>query len=210
MAEHVDGALTTLDEQWREEHPGAIVGHRGDKNHKPPSDHLPEADGSIDASDFMPGSTVTQADLDELAESLRQSRDYRIAYVIRRNRIFSSRIVDGVPAWAWRPYYGEYHSHTHVSRNDINETDNSEWELNIFMPTADEIAKAVLRRIQNELTTEVDPHTPDSDPNKLPRQNVWNSLGYVDERTKYIEDRTKTLEEKVAELKRLINLGGNG
>lgn len=118
-----DKGLATLIAQWREEHPGAVVGTIADENHNPPSEHIPEADGSVDAGDFMEGNGVTQADLDDLAERLRAGRDRRIAYVIRRQRIFSST----VQPWVWRTYTGAYHGHTHVSVNDLHENDTTRW-----------------------------------------------------------------------------------
>ena len=123
MAWYPDRGLATLIGQWREEHPGAVVGTIGDEHHKPPSEHLPEEDGSVDAGDFMPGTGVSQADLDDLAETLRTHRDPRIAYVIRRQRIFSSTNQP----WQWRPYSGAYHGHTHVSVNDRHENDTTRW-----------------------------------------------------------------------------------
>ncbi len=194
--EHVDSALVTLDRQWRGEHPNAVIYHRGDKNHRPPSDHLPEEDGSIDASDVMPGPNVSENDLDELAESLRRSRDYRIAYVIRRQRIFSSRVVDGVPAWTWRTHKGAYHGHVHISRNDKNESDNSEWELDIFMPSIDEIRKVIREELVN-LKIEVDPYVSDNDPKKLPKQPWWRSLGYQDSYNKEALGILKQLRDKL-------------
>ncbi len=201
-AEHVDSALVTLNRQWRKEHPNAVIYHRGDKNHRPPSDHLPEEDGSIDASDVMPGPNVSDEDLDELAESLRRSRDYRIAYVIRRQRIFSSRVVDGVPAWTWRKYKGKYHGHTHISRNDKNESDNSEWELDIFtMALSANDANQIRTIIREELLNlkiEVDPYVADNNPKKLPKQPWWKSLGYQDSYTKESLSILRQLRDKLS------------
>jgi hypothetical protein len=122
----VDKGLSRLILQWRARHPGAIVGTIADEFHKPPSGHIPEEDGSVDAGDFMEGGSVEQVDLDELAEVLRLSRDPRIAFVIRRQQIFSSTVE---PRWGWRPYGGKYHNHTHVEVNDKHETDSSPWNL---------------------------------------------------------------------------------
>lgn len=139
MAWYVDRGLAKLIEQWRERHPGAIVGTIGDEHHTPPSQHLPEEDGSVDAGDFMPGNGVTDADLDALAEALRASRDPRIAYVIRRQRIFSSTNSP----WEWRTYDGAYHGHTHVSVNDRHENDSSEWAISeVDDMTPEELAGA--------------------------------------------------------------------
>lgn len=58
-------------------------------------------------------------DADKVAEQLRLSRDPRIKYVIRRQRMFSSYPAHSVPAWTWRDYAGTYHGdHVHVSLVD--------------------------------------------------------------------------------------------
>lgn len=132
---YVDEGLQALDREWKKAHPGAVVYHVGDLSHsKDPdvSQHAPDTGGSkpgddkgeVDASDFMPGNGVTDKDLDDLAEQLRQSRDKRLFYVIRRDRIFSST----VQPWVWRPYGGAYHGHTHVSVNDNYDNDQSDWK----------------------------------------------------------------------------------
>lgn len=66
------------------------------------------------------------------AETLRRNRDRRIKYVISDHRIFSSHVVDGVPAWTWRDYDEEdpHTGHVHVSVLDalISDTDTP-WNL---------------------------------------------------------------------------------
>lgn len=132
---YVDEGLQRLDQEWKAAHPGAVVYHIGDINHSTDPDtsqHAPDDGGSkagddkgeVDASDFMPGKGgVTPDDLDDLAEQLRRSKDRRILYVIRRDRIFSSV----VQPWVWRHYSGKYHDHTHVSVNDNFDNDKSDW-----------------------------------------------------------------------------------
>lgn len=155
-----DRGLGTLIAQWREEHPGAVVGTIGNEAHQAgTSDHNPEADGSVDAGDFMPGAGVTQDDLDQLAETLRTHRDPRIAYVIRRQRIFSST----VQPWVWRPYDGDYHSHTHVSVNDRHENDTSLWEGFDMALTADDVKK-IVDGLLNRTVGSTSPNWPDKDP----------------------------------------------
>lgn len=72
-------------------------------------------------------------DADLLAETLRESRDGRISYVIRERRIFSSVERDGVAAWQWRPYSGAnpHTTHIHVSvRPDTDAFDASDpWRI---------------------------------------------------------------------------------
>ena len=139
---YVDPGLQRFIDQWKAKHPGAVVGTIGDPFHRPPSSHLPEADGSVDAGDVMPGGSVTQAALDELAETLRANRDPRILYVIRRQRIFDT---SGPDAWQWRPYDGDYHGHLHLNVGDAHEGKPvTDWDLTApegedDMPTVDEI-----------------------------------------------------------------------
>jgi hypothetical protein len=141
---YVDPALQRFIDQWRRLHPGAVVGTIADPFHKPPSSHIPEADGSVDAGDVMPGGSVTQLALDELAETLRVNRDPRILYVIRRQRIFSG--PDGPDPFEWRPYGGDYHGHLHLNVGDAHEGKPvTDWDLTRGddMPSAGEIATAV-------------------------------------------------------------------
>ena len=144
---YVDPGLARFINQWSALHPGAVVGTIGDIHHRPPSSHLPEADGSVDAGDVMPGSGgVTQEVLDDLAETLRLNRDSRILYVIRRQRIFSGDA--GPDPWEWRPYGGDYHGHLHLNVGDAHEGQTPrDWDLTApegeDMPTPGEIAAAV-------------------------------------------------------------------
>lgn len=137
---YTDEGLARLDREWKAKHPGAVVYHIGDLNHSTNPDvsqHAPDRGGSqpgddkgeVDGSDFMPGKGgVTEEDLDELAEGLRESRDPRILIVIRRQRIFSSKWVGGVAPFTWRTYGGKYHGHTHVSVNDKFDNNQSDWK----------------------------------------------------------------------------------
>lgn len=128
MAWYVDKGLATLIRQWKAKHPGATVGTIGDQAHQGEySEHNPEADGSVDAGDFMVGNGVTNADLQWLASTLSEHRDKRLLYVIWKQQIYSNN--GGNATWMWREYDGEYHDHVHVSVNDSYESDGSEWNL---------------------------------------------------------------------------------
>lgn len=121
-------ALARLIVQWKDGNPGKEVVYTiADDKHSSTSDHAVDADGTVDAGDFMAGATVTQGELDTLAETLRLNRDSRIKYVIRRQRIFYGN--DGPTPWKWRSYSGKYHSHTHVSTREANEDDGRDWNL---------------------------------------------------------------------------------
>ncbi len=124
---YVDRGLQVLINQWKNLHPGAVVGtYAGASHTKVKTDHVPDWQNSVDAADFMPGAgDVTTHDLDQLAETLRRNRDPRIAYVIRRDKIFSSTIQP----WEWRKYTGHYHGHCHVSVNDKHANQTTRWKL---------------------------------------------------------------------------------
>jgi len=141
-----DPALARFIAQWKAKHPNAIVYTIGDEFHDATSQHVPEADGSVDAGDVMPGGGVDQQELDDLAETLRLNRDPRILYVIRRQRIFSG--ATGSQPFMWRPYGGTYHGHLHLSVGDAHEGKPvTDWDLTPpegeDMPTLQEIQTAV-------------------------------------------------------------------
>jgi hypothetical protein len=144
---YVDPGLARFITQWRGLHPFSTVWTIGDPAHQATiSDHNPEADGSVDAADVMPGTGVDQQDLDDLAEVLRVNRDPRIKYVIRRQRIFFG--PDGPQPFTWRPYTGDYHGHVHLSVGDAHEgKPATAWDLTApegeEMPTLQEIQTAV-------------------------------------------------------------------
>lgn len=128
VAWYVDKGLAHLIAQWRAEHPGASVGTIGDAAHQGEySEHNPEADGSVDAADFMVGNGVTMDMLRELADQLAAHRDKRLLYLIIDQKIFSNNA--GQAMWAWRYYDGDYHDHLHVSVNDNYESDGSAWNV---------------------------------------------------------------------------------
>lgn len=132
---YLDEGLARFEREWKAEHPKAVVYKIGDTSHSANPDvsqHAPDRGGSlpgndkgeVDAVDVMPGNGVTDKDLDDLCENLRKSRDKRIFYVIRRQRIFSST----VSPWEWRPYHGAYHGHAHISVNDNFDNNQSDWK----------------------------------------------------------------------------------
>jgi hypothetical protein len=142
VAWYVDEGLLVLGNQWKKEHPGAVVYYIGDASHIAKGDasqHNPEPDGplpgqdrgEVDAGDFMIGHGVTKADLRELADGLVESRDDRIYYVIFDGKICSSREIGGVPAWTWRKYNGDdqHTDHVHLSVNDKWDHKTSSWKL---------------------------------------------------------------------------------
>jgi hypothetical protein len=131
---YVDEGLDRLIDEWKADHPGAVVGTIGDPNHSSDPDvtqHAPDDGGpaagddrgEVDGGDFMPGHGVTDDDLDDLFYNLAESRDPRILILIRRNKIVSSV----VQPWKIRTYSGKYHHHTHVSVNDRFDANRADW-----------------------------------------------------------------------------------
>jgi hypothetical protein len=95
----------------------------GDERHlHEKSDHNPNERGIVCAVDIT-HDPLSGCDGDKLSETLRQSRDPRIAYVIFNRRIFSST----VKPWTWRPYNGSspHDHHVHVSVID----DSAPWVI---------------------------------------------------------------------------------
>lgn len=106
----------------------ASDGSIGDPAHRDrPSDHNPDAQGVVRARDFThdPGHG---ADMGEISEALRLSRDRRITYVIFNRRVFSATNEP----WRWRPYTGSnpHDKHMHVSVVPTSVADDtSEWQI---------------------------------------------------------------------------------
>lgn len=132
---YIDEGLQRFKREWLEEHPGATVYSIGDTSHSVDPDesqHAPDRGGSkpgddkgeVDALDVMPGKGVTDDDLDDAFDNLRKSKDKRILYLIRRDKIVSSV----VQPWVVRPYKGKYHGHLHISVNDNYDNDQSDWK----------------------------------------------------------------------------------
>ena len=97
------------------------------------SDHNPDSRGVVRARDFT-HDPRHGADMNELAETLREGRDRRISYVIWNRRIFVAN------SWRWQPYFGinphDKHLHLSVVSGPAGD-DASEWEIG--MGALDEI-----------------------------------------------------------------------
>lgn len=128
MGWYVDKGLDVLDHQIKDKFSGITIYNIGDDKHQQgKSDHNPEEDGSVDASDFMIGKHFTKANAEWLFQTLLKYRDKRIAYVIYNRRIYSST----VGAWRVRTYEEDnpHTDHVHVSVNDKHENDRSIWVM---------------------------------------------------------------------------------
>jgi hypothetical protein len=93
----------------------------GDPDHrKRNSDHNPwVVDGGIGVVTAL---DITHdlskgCDANEIAQSIRESRDARVKYMIWNRQIANSSPVSGQPAWVWRPYAGAnpHNQHIHIS-----------------------------------------------------------------------------------------------
>lgn len=105
-------------------------GSIGDLAHsKRKSDHNPDENNVVKALDITDDDD--DADMDALSEKLRGSRDPRIKYVIFKERMFSSYVSGGVPAWTWRRYTGGnghiHHMHISVVSDPALYDDDSPW-----------------------------------------------------------------------------------
>ena len=107
----------------------------GDKNHHPPSDHIPDQwmatwptpgpFGVVHAADVT-HDPADGADMAIVSEQLRAARDPRTKYIIFNRRIASAR-----ENWVWREFTGDPHSgHMHISVNAGPIADDiSSWRL---------------------------------------------------------------------------------
>ncbi|MEH2489350.1 hypothetical protein [Bradyrhizobium sp. AZCC 2230] len=101
----------------------------GDQSHQTrKSDHNPDANGVVTAMDIS-HDPAHGVDAGDLAETLRQSQDKRIKYIISNRRIASSV----VSPWQWRPYNGanahEHHVHVSVMDTPSLYDDTSAWQI---------------------------------------------------------------------------------
>lgn len=125
---HVDAGLNVLIGQVKTLHPGIVVGTIGDPAHRArKSDHNPEADGSVDAADFMVGPHFSTLDCENLVTALTVHSDHRILYIIWMRHIWYPN------GKGWRPYHGTdpHTGHAHLSVNDKFPGDLREWNLDM-------------------------------------------------------------------------------
>lgn len=135
----------------------ASDGSIGDTDHRNRrSDHNPHCGpGVVTARDFD-HDPAKGADMNEIAEALRKSRDPRIKYVIWDKRMFSSYATSTHAAWTWRPYSGpNLHTiHMHVSVNcDGNKDSDKPWDIGggkdwFEMATKKELREVVRAEVQ--------------------------------------------------------------
>jgi len=119
---------------------GIIGDERHCPNGKGKSDHCPNI--PVNGTGVVTAVDITHdpdngCDVDLLTQAIRESKDERIKYMIRNEKICSSYEHKGSAAWAWRPYKGHPHDkHVHISvSNDVALFDNENpWTINKTIP----------------------------------------------------------------------------
>lgn len=147
--------LNTLRDQVDEAAPNRSKlsdGSIGDPAHQVErSDHNPDAGGVVRARDIThdPGDGANMFDI---SEALRISRDRRIKYVIFNKRIFSATWSGSRPPWTWGPYSGSnpHDKHMHVSVVPTSVADDtSPWEITLPLSNED------IRRVSDATAAKV-------------------------------------------------------
>lgn len=127
-------------------------GSIGDASHQASatSDHNPHCGpGVVTARDFT-DDPQQGADMDAIANALRESKDERLKYVIWAGRMFSSYPASGYAAFQWRPYSGvnPHIKHMHVSvQCNASKDSVKDWQIGEWTDMATE---AELRKIVKE------------------------------------------------------------
>lgn len=121
---HVNEALIVLKKQLREVYPKLVFYTIGDKNHKPPSDHIPNQYGRVNAGDIMLGNGFDRDDAKALVACLQE--DDRVKYMIFMRRIFYPGDGGG-----WIDYHGDnpHTDHIHLSVKDLAHLQRSKWKI---------------------------------------------------------------------------------
>lgn len=153
----VDKSIPVLFRQVNEMAPNrdkSSDGMLGDLEHSlRTSDHNPESppppgnpDDQVDAGDIT-HDPAHGADMRQVSEAIRLSRDVRVRYVIFNRRIFYSYVVNGVPAYTWQEYFGPdpHTGHMHLSVNDIHHDETQLWDIGADMNyNQDKILSAIV------------------------------------------------------------------
>lgn len=98
------------------------------------SDHNPDANRVVKALDIT-HDPEGGCNCNLLAQSLVDSKDFRVQYIIWNSQISNADPKGGKPSWAWRKYTGSnpHNKHIHISvRNNPNTYDStSPWVIRI-------------------------------------------------------------------------------
>src|ERR1044071_7682581 len=98
MAWDLNNSFDPLNKYLRARYPGIVIYDIGDEHHKPPSDHLPNVFGRVNAQDYMIGKNFRHADAVVLCSWL--INDPRTRYVIYFGKIWTRTTGE------WRTYTG--------------------------------------------------------------------------------------------------------
>lgn len=146
MAKRVMGSILKLFAQINQMAPNRSKASDGtfpsQEHHlrNPGSDHEPHlvpgvGDLICTAGDYT-HDPLDGADMAQIAEQIRLSRDPRVKYCLWGDRMFSSYAARGIPAWTWREYSGDYHGHLHVSVLDAPIADTwTPWRISMDLDT---------------------------------------------------------------------------
>jgi hypothetical protein len=217
----VDKGLVVLVKQVDTMAPGRNKdsdGTIGDDDHAlRESAHNPETpppsgnpDNQVDAADIT-HDPAHGADMGVITERIRLSRDRRVQLVIFNRRIFSSYAVNGVPAWTWRPYYGDnpHDKHAHVQVNDLHHDETQLWSIG--MNPSDE--KALIHRVNALIDMALENPYGDGlkpEPNKLAQaiiaiastgNDIEEALGRVATAVASILPKLTAMQEEMAAMK---------
>jgi hypothetical protein len=135
-----------------------IDGSIGDDRHCPgPSDHCAENCGGVVCARDFTHDPNRGADMGQILEALRISRDSRIKYGIFNWRMFSSYPTSTVPAWTWRTYHGSngHATHGHLSVHCNTEKDSTRpWMIggidDMLTPEQEQLLKLIAQRLDAE------------------------------------------------------------
>lgn len=150
----VDKGLDVLLKQLNEHAPARSKtsdGSIGDTAHQSRSSaHNPQAtadssdgndpDSQVDARDFT-HDPAHGADMNEMTEAIRLSRDPRIELVIWNGRQFSSYATSSRRAWEWGLYSGtnDHSRHAHVQVRDVGNDNTALWKVFTMSAQTDDI-----------------------------------------------------------------------
>lgn len=154
MAWYLNPALTAFRAAVNEAYPRRDEGSDGDigdEHHKPPSDHLEDADGSVDAWDM---DVELNGRLREYEDDVEHLKAVFQAHEASRYWIHDGQIATRANGWRRDPYTGAnpHDRHVHWNSRQSHENSTKPWEVE-RMPTAEEIAAAVwAHRHKNPVT----------------------------------------------------------
>lgn len=158
-------------------------GSIGDPNHASRvSDHNPHCGPGVVTARDITHDPDKGADMGQITEALRESRDPRIKYVIYNGRMFSSYQSGSHPAWSWRPYTGinAHEKHAHISVNCDGQKDSrtpwtirrEEWDE---VATKQEIKEAIREVVREVVSQELDKTRKELAVGKSAAKNGYNS-----------------------------------